>query len=279
MFYQPGVTPHNLPFDPFKACVVPRPIGWISTVSHTHRNPVIKNGVPPPPRSEGADTSGPDETEPTANLAPYSQFQNLTFDPPYIMFASNQTPSNTQKDSVRNAEATGIFCWQLATYPLRDAVNVTSEQLPYGTDEFQAANLTKTYSTTLQPRVKIPGFRGIPMVADSPVRFECEYHSTLRLPGNPPLGSVDVVIGRVVGVHIDDRVIDERGRIDVARTLPIARCGYYEYAVVRETFEMKMPGDQIMRDGLEGNMAKNREFGKAGGQGKEEMVEGVHSTK
>ena len=55
MYYEPGVTPHGLPHDPFKSCVVPRPIGWISTIS--------KDGI--------------------ANLAPFSQWQNLTFDPPW----------------------------------------------------------------------------------------------------------------------------------------------------------------------------------------------------
>jgi len=238
MFYQPSKTDHNLPFDPFKACVVPRPIGWISTVSATHQT----------------------KSEPTANLAPYSQFQNLTFDPPYVMFSANQTPDGTRKDSVVNAEATGIFCWQLATYPLRDAVNVTSEQLPYGVDEFERAGLKRTYSTTLTPKNPVPGFRGVPMVKDSPVRFECEYHSTIRLPGNPPVGTADIVIGKVVGVYIADGVINvETGKVDVAKTQPIARCGYYDYAVVRECFEMKMPGDQIMRDGLEGSSAKTRE--------------------
>ncbi|KAK5072696.1 hypothetical protein LTR64_004830 [Lithohypha guttulata] len=251
MFYQPGITDHNLPFDPFKACVVPRPIGWISTISPTSQSP------------SSATTSGSDEaeaeTEPTANLAPYSQFQNLTFDPPYVMFSANQTPEYTRKDSVVNAEATGIFCWQLATWPLRDAVNISSEQLPYGVDEFQEAKLAKTYSTILQPKCHVKNFRGVPMVKDSPVRFECEYHSTIRLPGNPPMGTVDIVIGKVVGVHIADEAINrETGKVDVAVTQPIARCGYYDYAVVRECFEMKMPGGQATRDGLEGSSKKNR---------------------
>ncbi|KAJ9658026.1 hypothetical protein H2198_003995 [Neophaeococcomyces mojaviensis] len=237
MFYQPGKTDHGLRFDPFKACVVPRPIGWISTVSATHQT----------------------NSEPTSNLAPYSQFQNLTFDPPYVMFSANQTPENRSKDSVVNAETTGIFCWQLATYPLREAVNITSEQLPYGVDEFAAAKLERTHSQLLEPRVPVPNFKGVPMVKESPVRFECEYHSTLRLPGNPPMGSVDIVIGKVVGVYIADHVISAEGKVDVSKTEPIARCGYYDYAVVRECFEMRMPGDQLTRDGLEGSARKNRE--------------------
>lgn len=242
MFYEPGKTDHGLRFDPFKACVVPRPIGWISTVSSTNQT----------------------NSEPTANLAPYSQFQNLTFDPPYVMFSANQTPEGIRKDSTINAEATGIFCWQLATYPLREAVNITSEQVPYGVDEFEQAKLEKTYSKVLTPKCPVPNFRGIPMVADSPVRFECEYHSTVRLPGHPPMGTVDIVIGKVVGVYVADEVINtQTHKVDVAKTQPIARCGYYDYTVVRECFEMKMPGAAIMSAGLEGNSKKNREANKA----------------
>jgi flavin reductase (DIM6/NTAB) family NADH-FMN oxidoreductase RutF len=95
VYYQPGVTKHGLPRDPFKSCVIPRPIGWISTIS--------RDGV--------------------HNLAPFSQFQNLTFDPPYVMFASNQTTVGRKKDTVVNTEQTGEFVWNMATYDLRDAVN------------------------------------------------------------------------------------------------------------------------------------------------------------
>ncbi|RDW67259.1 flavin reductase family protein [Aspergillus mulundensis] len=223
MYYEPGVTDHGLPHDPFKACVIPRPIGWISTKSPSGQ----------------------------ANLAPYSQFNNLTFDPPYVMFASNQTPQNSRKDTVVNIEATGHFAWNLATYPLRHAVNITAEQVPYGVDEFDRAGLTKEQANAID----------VPMVKESPVKFECVYHSTIRLPGNPPMGTVDVIIGRVVGVHIDDGALDERGCLDVARTEPIARCGYYQYAVVRETFEMVIPGmsGDVLK-GLEGSARGNREL-------------------
>jgi flavin reductase (DIM6/NTAB) family NADH-FMN oxidoreductase RutF len=89
------------------------------------------------------------------------------------------------------------------------------------------------------------------MVASSPIRFECEYHTTLRLPGNPPMGSVDVVIGKVVGIHIAEEVLTE-GKVDLGKVMPIARCGYYEYAVVRgdAVFEMVVPGGKEMLVGL-----------------------------
>ncbi|KAF6806428.1 hypothetical protein CSOJ01_08848 [Colletotrichum sojae] len=227
MYYEPGKIPHNLPHDPFKACVVPRPIGWISTISPT--DPKVHN------------------------LAPYSQFNNLTFDPPYVMFAANQKPDMERKDTVRNVELTGKFCWNLATWDLREAVNISAEQVEYGVDEFERAGLTKEYSRSL------PG-EPVPMVKDSPVKFECVYYSTTRLPGNLPVGSVDVVIARVVAVHIRDDVLTD-GKLDVRKTQPIARCGYYQYAVIRETFDMIIPGmDEAIRAGLEGNSAKLRKI-------------------
>jgi flavin reductase (DIM6/NTAB) family NADH-FMN oxidoreductase RutF len=214
-----------------QACVVPRPIGWISTLSIT-----------------GA-----------ANLAPYSQFNNLTFDPPYVMFSANQTPSAQQKDTVINVEATGVFCWNLATYDLREEVNLTAEGVDSSVDEFEHASLEKEDSKIVQ--VTINGKKtSVPMVKRSPVRFECEHYSTLRLPGNPPMGAVDVVIGRVIGIHIDEGVLTD-GKIDVRKTMPIARCGYYEYAVVQETFEMRIPGEgKAVLAGLEGSVKVNREL-------------------
>ncbi|KAJ5298059.1 hypothetical protein PENANT_c039G03995 [Penicillium antarcticum] len=221
MFYQPGVTEHNLPHDPFKACVVPRPIGWISTQN--------KQGQ--------------------ANLAPYSQFNNLTFDPPYVMFSSNQTVEGTRKDTVINAEQTGQFVWNLATWDLREAVNISAEQVPYGVDEFERAKVTKEQATLMD----------VPMVQESPVKFECEYHSTVRLPGNPPMGTVDVVIGRVIAVHIKDEVLTD-GILDIKKTQPIARCGYYQYTVVKETFDMVIPGmSEDVLYGLEGSAKRNKE--------------------
>lgn len=226
VFYEPGKTDHSLPHDPFKACVIPRPIGWISTTS-------------------------PDGK--THNLAPYSQFTNLTFDPPYVMFSANQTSQNIRKDTTINAEVSGKFCWNLATYKLKDHVNISAEQTPYGIDEFERAKLEKTFSTVLPGDDQNP----CPMVKASPVRFECVYHSTVRLPGNPPMGTVDIVIGRVVGVHIDDEVLTD-GKLDVKKTEPIARCGYYDYAVVRETFEMVIPGmNEATLAGLEGSTKRH----------------------
>jgi flavin reductase (DIM6/NTAB) family NADH-FMN oxidoreductase RutF len=186
------------------------------------------------------------------------------------MFSANQTPSQTQKDTVRNVESTGKFVWNLATYSLRDAVNKTAEQVPYCEDEFLRAGLEKESSKLSAVRIVDENGKTIkdgdgkdgkimvPMVKQSPIKFECEYYTTLRLPGNPPMGTADVVVGKVVGVHIDERVLTD-GKIDVRKTEPIARLGYYEYTVVRDVFEMKIPGeDRAIMAGLEGSARANR---------------------
>jgi flavin reductase (DIM6/NTAB) family NADH-FMN oxidoreductase RutF len=219
MYYEPGVTPHGLPYDPFKSCVIPRPIGWISTLSRDGKH----------------------------NLAPYSQFQNVTFNPPIVMFSANQDTGGNRKDTVRNAEETGQFVWNMATYDLREAVNISAEELPHGVDEFERAGLTKLPSRRVKPM----------RVAGSPIQFECEYMNTVRFPGVAPMGTVDVVFGRVVAIHIDDEAIDANGMIDVLKIQPLARMGYYDYTYVDNKFQMVIPGDsKALLAGLEGSPDK-----------------------
>ena len=123
--------------------------------------------------------------------------------------------------------------------------------MPYGVDEFERARLEKSWSRSLPVQ--------IPLVKASPVKFECQVHSTLRLPGNPPWGTVDVVIGRVLAVHIDEAYLSPEGKLDPRLTEPIARLGYYDYAVVRDTFEMRVPNTSVeMLAGLEGSVKGNR---------------------
>lgn len=103
-------------------------------------------------------------------------------------------------------------------------MNVTAEQVEYGVDEFKKASLEKIESRALD--------HSIPMVKESPIRFECTYHGTIRLPANPPMGTVDIIIGKAVGIFISDLVLTD-GLVDLRKVQPIARCGYHTYAVVR----------------------------------------------
>jgi flavin reductase (DIM6/NTAB) family NADH-FMN oxidoreductase RutF len=215
MHYAPGKDPCPLPFSPFKSCTVPRPIGWLSTIS--------KDGK--------------------ANLAPYSQWQNLSFDPPMVMFAANPYSDGRRKHTVINAEDTGWFVWNMATYDLREAVNISAMEWPDGVDEFEKAGVTKAAC------IDAPG----PRVAQSPAHFECRYLSTHRLRGNSSHGWVDVVYGEVVRIHVKDEVLTPQGKLDIPAIRPLARMGYYDYTSVTETFEMRIPGATgAAANGLEG---------------------------
>jgi len=214
MHYSPAHG-HGLGHDPFKSCTVPRPIGWLSTTS-----------------AAGTD-----------NLAPYSQWQNLTWDPPMVMFAANQSVLGGRKDTVRNAETTGWFVWNMATWDLREAVNISSRAVPPGVDEFELAGVSKAASVESV----------VPRVAESPCHFECRYLQTVRLPAATEVASVDLVIGTVVRIHIADDVILPNGKLDVVKIKPIARLGYYDYTVIDNVFEMVAPeASDAELAGLEG---------------------------
>ena len=122
MFYEPRKRNHGLPYDPFKALVVPRPIGWVSTVS----------------------TGG------AVHLAPSSFFNAVAPEPPMVMFSSEG-----EKDSIRNVKATGEFCCNIVTFDLMMQMNKTSAPLPHETSEFGHASLTPAPSSLIRPpRVK-----------------------------------------------------------------------------------------------------------------------------
>ena len=223
MFYEPDKDDHGLPLNPYKSIVVPRPIGWISTVG--------RNGI--------------------VNLAPYSQFNNLGYDPPYVMFSANSLPgSGRRKDSVKNAVDTGEFVVNMATYELRDAVNITSQFLPPEVDEAAAAGLEMIPSRLVKA----------PRVAASPVHLECRFHSALALPGNAFDQVHHVVIGRVIGVHVRDDVLTPEGKLDVVKIKPLARLGYFDYTTVDSVFTMPPNGPQakLREVGLEGRPARSR---------------------
>ena len=122
MFYETIPNKHGLKHDPFKALAVPRPIGWISTVS--------KDGI--------------------ANIAPYSFFNAVGEKPHYVMFSSAG-----RKDSLHNIEETGEFVCSLATWELRHSQNMTSAAVARGVDEFPIGDLTAAPSRLVKPpRVK-----------------------------------------------------------------------------------------------------------------------------
>ena len=199
LFYEPEARDKSvLPHDPFKALVAPRPIGWVTTRSRA-----------------GA-----------FNLAPYSYFNAVCDKPPIIVFSSGG-----QKDSVTFAEETGEFVWNMSTYDLREAMNLTSAPLPRGESEFEYANLTMAPSKIVAP----------PRVAESPAALECKVVEIQRLKDmNGTLTESYLVFGQIVGVHIDEQFIKD-GLVDTAAMKPLGRCGYMDYAVADKMISITRP--------------------------------------
>lgn len=194
----------DYPTSIFNAIVAPRPIGWVSTV--------------------GADGR--------ANLAPFSYFNGISATPPMVMFACNAPDDRKEKDTVTNARVSGEFCVNLATFELREAMNMTSSTVPHGTDEFELARLEKAACTVI----------ACPRVAASPASLEC---AVIRIIDIPPEGAGEracaVVIGRVLAVHVDDRFLSASGRFDSALARPLARLGGFNYISVDSVFEINRP--------------------------------------
>jgi flavin reductase (DIM6/NTAB) family NADH-FMN oxidoreductase RutF len=188
--------------DPLNAIIVPRPIGWISTLDVHGR----------------------------ANLAPYSFFNAVAYEPPQVMFAATSNHAfGGLKDSAHNAKETGEFVVNLATWTLREQMNASAVMAPHEVDEFEYAGLKKAPSQLVKA----------PRVAESPVHLECIYTQSLELESDDDEPNT-VIFGKVIGVHIDDRYIKD-GLVDTAALEPIGRLGYLDYVKVDKTFSMDRP--------------------------------------
>ncbi len=202
MFYEPHLRNHGLRHDPFKAIVVPRPIGWIGSLD--------SDGRP--------------------NLAPYSFFNAVSDRPPMVAFSSVGV-----KDSVANIEETGEFTCSLASYAQREAMNLSSAPVARGVDEFALAGL----ETAPSQRIRAPWVRG------APAALECRLWRVIELPPARPDqagGGNRLVIGEVIGVHIDDAFVRE-GKVDTAAMRVLSRLGYMDYGVLEPAtvFELNRP--------------------------------------
>jgi len=201
LFYEPI---NGYPFDenPFSALVFPRPIGWISTIS--------KNGI--------------------ANLAPYSFFNAIAYEPPQVMFSATGFHSHGGlKDSIENVLLNNEFVVNLATKKLKTQVNQTSIDAPHGIDEFNVFKLQKRKSRIVGP----------PTIAESPVNLECRLFKKIDLKTKVKNQNI-MIIGEVVGIHIDDKFI-KNNKINSLAMRAISRMGYAEYSEVESRFLMERP--------------------------------------
>ena len=192
MFYEPVKQDHGLSKNPFNSLIIPRPIGWISSV----------------------------DNEGVVNLAPYSFFNAVCYRPPTVMFASGTGKgSDGMKDSRRNIEATSEFVCNLATWETRNQMNQTSVAVTPDTDEMKLAGLTPVSSKLIK----------VPRVAEAPVHLECRHLNSIEIPSWEKDNRYFIVLGEVIGIHIRDELITKDGLVDIEKMIPIGRMGYNDY--------------------------------------------------
>ena len=194
-------------------CVVPRPIAFVSTLS--------PSGIP--------------------NLAPFSFFNGVGSDPLTVLFCPANKPDGTEKDTLRNCKplsegGTGEFVVNAAVEAYAREISASVEELPYGDSEFDLTGLATSPSLLVKP----------PRVALAPWAFECQTLHVLRTnPGQPSGGNV--VIGRVVRVHIDDSLVDSRLVVNHSRLPAIGRLGGISYCFTRQRYDMPAGREALSR--------------------------------
>lgn len=181
--------------------VVPRPIAWVSTV-----NP---EGRP--------------------NLAPFSYFNAVCAKPPHLLFCPGLHAPGQPKDTLLNVRATGEFVVNIVTEALVNAMNESSATVPPEVNEFELAGITPAPSVVVRP----------PRVLESPVQFECKAVHIYTV--GEEVGAGSVVIGEVVHMHVDDRVLYGRDKISLEALKPVGRLAGRAYTRVSDVFELARP--------------------------------------
>ncbi|MFU8816589.1 MAG: flavin reductase family protein [Pseudomonadales bacterium] len=208
MYYDPRTDPRPPPLrhNPLNALVGPRPIGWIATLDH--------HGTP--------------------NLAPFSYFNAFSADPPIVGFAPNARGVHgvhgAPKDTLANLRRLPEFTASIVSMELAAAMNDTSRDLPHGVSEFDHANVNPQASIAVRP----------PRVREARAALECQVFDIIALPSAADQRGSHLVLATVIGIHIDDTLIQD-GRIDALALAQVGRLGYFDYVAVRETFEMLRP--------------------------------------
>ena len=199
MQFDPNNLEHSAVYKLLTGSVIPRPIGWISSIN--------ENGI--------------------NNLAPFSYFNVVGDDPPHVMFSTSRN-NNTDKDTLKNVLANKQFVVNMVTEDLVEQMNKTAEAISANESEFNLANLTPIASIKIKPmRVK-----------ESKICFECElvHHYSLE---NHKNGGSTILIGRIVMMHFDEIVLMDNFKINLETYKPVGRLAGSNYSKIGEIFSVK----------------------------------------
>ena len=186
--------------------IVPRPIAFVSSIS----------------------------TEGIVNLAPFSFFNAMAYDPATIVLGISRSAGWKEKDTLANIEATGEFVVNVVVDDIAKAMNSTAAEFPADVDEFEVGGLTAAPSELVRA----------PRVAESPVNMECRLNQVVAVGDGTKHA---IVIGEIVLMHIRDDIINGH-RINHQRLKPVGRLAGNMYCNTHDVYEMVRP----MYDGEEG---------------------------
>lgn len=158
------------------------------------------------------------------NAAPYSFFNVFSEAPPLVVLGLQHKADRSPKDTTRNIAATGQFVVNLVDEPLADAMNACATEFPADISEVSAVGLTTAASQQVAP----------PRIAEAPAALECVRELSLNFGPQREL-----LIGRVVHVHVREDIMDERFNVDMAQYRPVGRLFGNLYARQQDMFGLE----------------------------------------
>jgi len=166
------------------------------------------------------------------NLSPFSFFNAFGANPPIVVFSpSRRGTDNTTKHTYENIKEVPEVVINSVTYEMVKKVNETSADFPKGVNEFDMVGFTMEPSDLVRP------FR----VKESPVQLECKVIRVIETGLGPAAGNL--MICEIVLIHVNQKVLDEKGRIDPDKIDLVGRLGgdYYVRASGSALFELAKP--------------------------------------
>ena len=179
--------------------IVPRPIAFVSSVS----------------------------TEGIVNLAPFSFFNAMAYDPATIVLGISRSAGWKEKDTLANIEATGEFVVNVVVDDIAEAMNSTAAEFPTDVDEFEVGGLAAAPSELVRA----------PRVAESPVNMECRLNQVVAVGDGTKHA---IVIGEIVLMHIRDDIINGH-RVNHQRLKPVGRLAGNMYCTTHDVYELVRP--------------------------------------
>ncbi len=211
------------------------------------------------------------------NLSPFSYFNVFSANPPILIFSpARRGRDNTVKHTLENVREVKEVVINTVNYPMVEQMSLASTEYDKGVNEFIKAGLTPIDSTKVRP----------PRVKESPVSFECMVENIIELGDEG--GAGNLIISRVVFIHIDNKYLDGNNLLDTKKLDAVARMGASWYTRVTEQslFEIPKPirtkgigVDQLPKHIFKTNILSANDIGRLGNAEKTPSEEDLHHFK